>query len=115
ARIQVSAFKAPTVSVEHSAHVSAVSCDSSGKTLFITFTSADAWQTAVDDWSQHRDGFYIVTYVDGCGPGVASGKQSFHLVHGFTSDRSALTITCKMETTQFHDAVHPDENVSLEM
>ncbi|KAJ7627992.1 hypothetical protein DFH06DRAFT_1480710 [Mycena polygramma] len=116
AHVDVTAFKAPAVSVEHSVHIRAVTCDNpAGTHISVAFDNLDAWTTAVDDWSKYTEGFYIIAYVDGCGPGVASGERSFHLVHSFTSDKRTLTITGDMETVKIHDAVHPDEEMSARM
>ncbi|KAJ6481510.1 hypothetical protein C8R47DRAFT_590218 [Mycena vitilis] len=116
AHVEVTAFKVPAVSVEHSVHIRAVTCDSpTGTHIVVTFDNLDAWTMAVDDWSKYTEGFYIIAYVDGCGPGIASGERSFHLVHSFISDKKALTITSDMETMKIHDAVHPDEEMSARM
>ncbi|KAJ7627970.1 hypothetical protein DFH06DRAFT_1338796 [Mycena polygramma] len=116
AYVDVSAFKVPAVSVEHSVHIRSVSCeDPAGSHISVSFANLDAWKTAVDDWSQYPEGFYIIAYVDGCGPGAASGERSFHLVHSFTSDKNDLSITCDMETVKIHDAVHPEEKMSARM
>ncbi|KAJ6481546.1 hypothetical protein C8R47DRAFT_1049827, partial [Mycena vitilis] len=116
AYVDVSAFKVPAVSVEHSVHIRSVSCeDPAGSRISVSFANLDAWKMAVDDWSQYPEGFYIIAYVDGCGPGVASGERSFHLAHSFTSDKNDLSITCDMETVKIHDAVHPEEKMSARM
>ncbi|KAF7342319.1 hypothetical protein MVEN_01820300 [Mycena venus] len=116
AHIEVSAFKAPAVSVEHSSHVRSVHCeDATGSSISVSFINLEAWQTAVDDWSQYTEGFYIMAYVDGCGPGVASGERSFHFVQSFNSNKGDLSIICHMETVKIHEAVHPEETMSARM
>ncbi|KAJ6511708.1 hypothetical protein DFH09DRAFT_1333596 [Mycena vulgaris] len=116
AHVEVSGFQSPVISVKHSSHVRSVTRDDrSERGITVAFTNLDTWRAAVDDWSQHPDGIYIIAYAGGCGPGIDSGERSFHLVHAFTSNQPDRTVPCEMNTFPIHEAVHVKKAVTIRM
>ncbi|CAK5281173.1 unnamed protein product [Mycena citricolor] len=104
----------PTVLVERSHFVSSVTCDAASSTITVRFSHPAAYDTAKADWAAHKDGFFLVSYVPGCGAGTTSSERSFHLVSGtLKTDDKQRTIECLMETVPIHDTVHPNEEIRV--
>ncbi|KAJ7154839.1 hypothetical protein C8R43DRAFT_438268 [Mycena crocata] len=102
----------PAVSLERSHFISSVTCDGSDA-LTVTFTNDAAYQTAVKDWTGHYQGFLIISYVHGCGSGVASSERSFHFVSRILPSKAHRKILCQTKPMAIHDTVHPTEDVNV--
>ncbi|KAJ7121731.1 hypothetical protein C8R43DRAFT_850983, partial [Mycena crocata] len=103
----------PAVSLDRSKFITAVTCTSASTRIAITFADHIAFHTAFDDWTKHRQGFILISYVAGCGSGDDSAEHSFHLVSSVVGVEKDLRIVCQMETVPIHHTVHPDQEVRL--
>ncbi|KAJ7147794.1 hypothetical protein C8R43DRAFT_1069199, partial [Mycena crocata] len=104
--------KYPTVSLERSRFVS-VTCQPASDTMVVSFDHSKAFNTAVTDWSTHKSGFILISYVAGCGEGTDSSERSFHFVHNFDVSEKDLRITCHIITIPIHHTVDENETIKL--
>ncbi|GLA28508.1 hypothetical protein ACMYSQ_012143 [Aspergillus niger] len=77
----VSNFNHPTVVLDHSTHISSVTC-SPGE-MNICFKSEDAEHQASEEWNLSQSPLILATYHSGCG-GYASGSRSYWNVSSIT-------------------------------
>ncbi|KAJ7032596.1 hypothetical protein C8F04DRAFT_918498, partial [Mycena alexandri] len=104
----------PAVSLARSHHILSVDCDSHPGNISVTFDTAVSFQTALDDWSQpQHEGILLISYVAGCGAGVATSERSFHIVTNITGSLKNLTVMGQMKTIPIHETVHPDQEIRL--
>ncbi|KAJ6459164.1 hypothetical protein C8R47DRAFT_948441, partial [Mycena vitilis] len=103
----------PAVVLEHSHYVTSISCSAENNTILVTFKDRLSFDTALKDWCTHRNGFLLVSYVEGCGTGTALKERSFHLVSGVSDSVKDLRIMCKMETIPIHETVHRDQEIRV--
>ncbi|KAJ6625351.1 hypothetical protein B0H10DRAFT_639569 [Mycena sp. CBHHK59/15] len=101
----------PAVPLEHSRFISSVACNTVSTSMTVTFIDSMSFQTAFDDWSTHRTGFLLISYVAGCGAGVESSERSFHLVSGIVASRKNLQIVCRAQTLPIHHTVDQDQEI----
>ncbi|KAJ7087104.1 hypothetical protein C8R44DRAFT_893269 [Mycena epipterygia] len=89
-----------------------VTCENAN-TLAVAFTDADAFDTAIKDWSTYPSGFLLISYVSGCGVGTDSAERSFHFVSHFAVSDKDLRITCRTAAMEIHETLDSQEAVRL--
>ncbi|KAJ7502458.1 hypothetical protein B0H11DRAFT_640293, partial [Mycena galericulata] len=106
--------KYPAVSPERSHFISSISCNAASDTIAVTFKDRTSFRTASEDWQTHRTGFFIISYVAGCGPGTDSSERSFHFVSKIvTASERDLRIVCQMTTVPIEQTVHEDQEIKV--
>ncbi|KAJ7748389.1 hypothetical protein B0H16DRAFT_1420684, partial [Mycena metata] len=107
-------FKYPAVALERSHFVSATTCSASGNTMTVTFNNPEAWKTAAQDWTQHPEGFVVISYIAGCGHGLSTAERTFHLVTSVRLNEGKLQIICSVSMIPMTDA-HPGHEIKFHM
>ncbi|KAJ7122232.1 hypothetical protein C8R44DRAFT_981442 [Mycena epipterygia] len=105
--------KYPTVSLERSRFISSVTCEPTSDSMVVTFNDSKSFGTAVMDWSTHKSGFILISYVPGCGEGTDSSERSFHFVSNFVVSEKDRCITCHIVATPLQDTLDNSSNILL--
>ncbi|KAJ6619145.1 hypothetical protein B0H10DRAFT_1749987, partial [Mycena sp. CBHHK59/15] len=103
----------PAVSLERSHFISSVTCNSVSNSMDVTFKDSVSFHTAVKDWSSHRSGFLLISYVAGCGLGTDSAERSFHLISHIVISNAHLHIICRTVPMSIHNTLDQNHNIKL--
>ncbi|KAJ7634010.1 hypothetical protein B0H17DRAFT_961554, partial [Mycena rosella] len=103
----------PAVVLERSHFVTAVTCNAASNSISVTFSDDLAFRTAFDDWSKHRAGFLLISYVPGCGLGTDSLERSFHLISRIVGSEKDLRIVGQAKTIPIHHTIHRDQEIRV--
>ncbi|KAJ7015892.1 hypothetical protein C8F04DRAFT_906844, partial [Mycena alexandri] len=103
----------PLVSLDKSDLVS-ITCNHASTAMTVSFKDKESWVVASTDWTNHPEGFILVSYVPGCGEGIDTSERSFHFVSSMEMHPTTRQIVCAISAVEFKHIVHPDHEVQIE-